>query len=215
MHNGDWYALQVYAGKEKWVASMLDDQGYDVLLLLYTTVQEWSDRHKRIDRPVFPGYIFCNFDPHRRSSILATSGVLRIVSVGRTPVPVDSSEIETLVRIADAGWSLAPFTFLKTGNFVRIRGGALDGTIGRVITFRKGLRVVVSISLLERSVSLEIHYERLESLSSNDSSPIRPQKLIDFDGSSLETEPLLPVKRFSRKPSSMTTSSTILTTARP
>ena len=82
MYGEDWYALQVYTGKEKWVASMLDERGHEVMLLQYTVVHLWSDRRKRIDRPVFPGYVFCHFDAHLRSPILAVPGVLRIVGFG-------------------------------------------------------------------------------------------------------------------------------------
>jgi transcription antitermination factor NusG len=201
MHNEDWYALQVYTGKEKWVASMLDDRGHEVLLLLYTVVQTWSDRRKRIDRPVFPGYIFCHFDPHRRSPILATPGVLKIVSVGRTPLPVSHQEIETMMRIADAGVAAAPVPYLRTGESVIIRGGSLDGTIGRVMAFRKGLRVIVSITLLERSVCLEVDHERLERLPANESSPILPLSPGPIELFYPEAKAFLPVKRFKARPS--------------
>jgi transcription antitermination factor NusG len=206
MHGEDWYALQVYTGKEKWVASMLDERGHEVMLLQYTVVHLWSDRRKRIDRPVFPGYVFCHFDAHLRSPILAVPGVLRIVGFGRTPVPIEHHEIEALARIADSGSCVAPVPYLSTGEWVRIRGGALDGMIGRVITFRKGLRVVVSISLLKRSVSLEVDHERLDRLPSNDSLSIPPQQASpEKESSAPETETFLPVKRFTRTPRPVTT----------
>jgi transcription antitermination factor NusG len=205
MHSGNWYALQVYTGKEKWVAATLEERGHQILLLLYTVVRWWSDRRKRIDQPVFPGYVFCHFDPHRRSPILAAPGVLRIVSSGRTPMPLEDREIEALARIANAGCCVAPVPYLRIGEWVRISGGALDGTIGQVMMFRKGLRVVVSISILERSVSLEVSHERLERLSLNNSRPAPPRQTVPFqDCSSPENDVFLPVKRFTGNPRAVT-----------
>ena len=66
MNSREWYALQVYTGKEKWVTAALEERGHDPLLLLYTVVSKWSDRRMQIDRAVFPGYVFCDLGLHRR-----------------------------------------------------------------------------------------------------------------------------------------------------
>ena len=62
MDSQEWYALQVYTGKEKWVTAALEERGHDPLLLLYTVVSKWSDRRMQIDRAVFYGYVFCDVD---------------------------------------------------------------------------------------------------------------------------------------------------------
>ena len=197
MDSSNWYALQVYTGKEKWVTAALQERGNEALLLLYTVVQQWSDRRMPVDRAVFPGYVFCRFDVRRRASILASPGVLRIVSLGRTPAPLEPGEIASLLRIADTGCSVAPVPFFKGGQWVAIRGGSLDGVTGRVASIRKGLRVVVSISLLERAVSLEVDATRLEPLSAKSPRPNIPLEPLALEGSlGAGIEQFLPVKRY-------------------
>ena len=196
MDSREWYALQVYTGKERWVTAALEERGHDPLLLLYTVVSKWSDRRMQIDRAVFPGYVFCDLDLHRRAAILGIPGVLRVVGAGRTPVPLEHTEISSLLRIAEAGYCVAPAPYFKAGERVIIRGGALDGVTGRVVNFRKGLRVVVSISLLQRAVALEVDAARLERVSAGSDDPedceAPGNELLSASG----IDQLMPVKRY-------------------
>lgn len=196
--SGEWYVVHVYTQKEKWVTTALKENGHDALLLLYTVVQQWSDRRMQIDRAVFPGYIFCRFDPREQGSILATPGVMRILGVGRKPAPVEPHEIAALLRIAETGHCVTPVPYLMRGEAVTIRGGALDGVTGRLAAFRRGLRVIVSVSLLERAVSLEVDVSRIEPLRSkgprpNACTPDTPALAETFPA---DAEHFLPVKRY-------------------
>jgi transcription antitermination factor NusG len=82
--------------------------------------------------------------------------VLRIVGIGNDPVPVDRAEIEAIQRAIHAGLDISPHPYLRTGQFVRINGGALEGSEGRIVDIRRRHRVILSISLLQRSVAVEI-----------------------------------------------------------
>ena len=161
MSDEPWYAIQVYACKEKWVSAAFEERGHDPLLLLYSEVHQWSDRRMKIERAVFPGYVFCQVDSRQRASVLAVPGVLRIVGAGRKPIPLERDEVSSLMQIADSGQRVSPAPFLRTGERVVIHGGALEGVVGRIANFRKGPRVVVSVSLLQRAVALEVDVSRL------------------------------------------------------
>src|SRR6185369_14563329 len=97
-----WYALHVRSQHEKIVASTLRGKGYEQFLPLYRTKHRWSDRMKVIERPLFPGYVFCRFDLQKRLPILVTPGVLLIVGVRKTPLPVVESEISALQSIVNS-----------------------------------------------------------------------------------------------------------------
>jgi transcription antitermination factor NusG len=195
MTNNGWFAVQVYTGKEKWVSAALEERGHDPLLLLYTETHQWSDRRMRVERAVFPGYVFCRVDPRQRTSVLSVPGVLRIVGVGRKPIPLEVDEVSSLLQIADSGHRVSPAPFLRTGERVVIRGGALDGVVGRLIHFRNGLRVAVSVSLLERAVSLEVDISRLERLASGGSVPDVARGTVQSVAPA-EAGGLWPVKRY-------------------
>lgn len=106
--------------------------------------------------PLFPGYVFCQFDVNNRLPILVTPGVLSIVGRGRNPLPVEDCEISALQLIVASGVKADPCPYLEVGQRIRIKAGALCGLEGILTSFRGSQRIVVSVSLLCRSVSLEI-----------------------------------------------------------
>jgi transcription antitermination factor NusG len=84
-----WFALQVRTRHELGVANYLHGQGYESFLPLYKCRKRWSDRVKEVQTPLFPGYLFCRFDPQDRLPVMKTPGVMQIVGVNRVPLPVD------------------------------------------------------------------------------------------------------------------------------
>jgi transcription antitermination factor NusG len=151
-----WYALHVRSQHEKIVASALRGKGFEEFLPLYQRKHRWSDRIKVIERPLFPGYVFCRFDLQKRLPILVTPGVLLIVGVGKTPLPVIDSEISALQSIVNSGFQAEPWPFLQVGQRVRIECGSLEGVEGILLAVKKPHRLVVSVGLLQRSVAVEI-----------------------------------------------------------
>ena len=156
MNNLPWYALQVRPRYEKVVASTLLSKGYEGFLPLYSQRRRWSDRMKEIHLPLFPGYLFCRFDMNHRLPILVTPGFIRIVGIGKTPYPVDEHEIQALQSIVLSNLQTEPWSYISTGQRVRIELGALAGVEGIFIGFKGSSKIVVSVSLLNRSVAVEI-----------------------------------------------------------
>lgn len=151
-----WYALQVRPRFEKMVAETLRHKGFEGFLPLYRHRSRWSDRIKEVSLPLFPGYLFCKFDINRRLPILVTPGVMHVVGIGKTPHPVEDSEIEALKTIVLSGLRAEPRSYLNIGQKVRIELGPLAGVEGILTGLRGNSRIVVSVHLLQRSVSVEI-----------------------------------------------------------
>lgn len=150
-----WFALQVRSRFEKNIATLLRGKGYDPFLPLHKCRRQWSDRLKEMELPLFPGYLFCRFDVQARLSVLATPGVFLVVG-GRSPVPVDDCEIAAIQKIVASGLPGQPWPFCQVGARVRIEHGALSGLEGIVVNFKGRHRLVVSVTLLQRSVAVEI-----------------------------------------------------------
>jgi len=150
-----WFALRVRSRCEKAVAEILRGKGYEEFLPLYRSRNCWSDRLKEVDLPLFPGYVFCRFDPLQRLPILTTPGLVSIVGF-KLPQPVDEAELEAVRAVMKSGLPASPWPYLKTGQWIRIDCGALDGLEGIVVRVKNRYRVVVSVTLLERSVAVEI-----------------------------------------------------------
>ena len=151
-----WFALQVRMRHEVGVSDHLQGKGYEWFLPLYKSRRRWSDRVKEIDAPLFPGYLFCRFNPHDRLPILKTPGVTQIVGYNHVPVPVDEQEITAIRRLVASGVPNFPCAYLEVGSKVRIDAGALRGLEGILMDVKGKRRLVLSITLLQRSVAVEI-----------------------------------------------------------
>jgi transcription antitermination factor NusG len=151
-----WHALYVRSRHEKSVRAQLDAKSQDVFLPLYSSNHRWADRLKTVHLPLFPGYVFCRFDVNKRSSVLATSGVIDVVRTGPHPAAIDPSIIEAIRRVVDSPLQVEPYSDLVAGEKIIMNEGPLKGLTGTLMQVRKGLRLVISIELLRRSVLVEI-----------------------------------------------------------
>jgi transcriptional antiterminator NusG len=151
-----WYALQVRSRHEMSAAGHLRGMGYEEFLPLYECRKRWSDRIKEVQAPLFPGYLFCRFDPLNRLPILKTPGVIQIVGYDRQPIPVDEDEIKSIQTLVTSGIPNHPWPYLKVGEKVRIELGPLRGLEGVLVEFKGNRRLILSVSLLQRSVAVEM-----------------------------------------------------------
>lgn len=174
-----WYALHVRTRWEASTAGLLTGKGYQTFLPTYEPEKQSCTANRNSSAPLFPGYVFCQFDVNNRLPILVTPGVLSVVGTGRVPIPVDDSEIQAIQRVVALGLRTEPWPFLEVGQRVRIQNGVLSGLEGILTSFRGSHRIVISVSLLSRSVSLEIQRAEV--------SPISAQ------GPGTNSLPLLPV----------------------
>lgn len=157
-----WFALRVKSRCEKIVATMAHNKGYGEFLPLYQCRRRWSDRVKSVEIPLFPGYVFCRLDPACRLPLLTIPGVLHFVGIGKTPVPIEDSEIAAIQAAVQSGLSAEPWPFLTVGQRVRLEDGPLAGLEGILSTAPNKQRIVVSVTLLKRSVAVAIerHWAR-------------------------------------------------------
>ena len=152
-----WFALRVKCRYEKLTSMLLRDKGYEEFVPLYWSRRRWSDRFQTVDLPLFPGYVFCRLHPQQlRLPILKTPGVLHFAGIGRIPVPIDDGEIHAIQAALHSGLRAEPWPFLKVGQWVRLEEGPLNGLEGIFIELRKQHRIVVSVTLLQRSIAVEI-----------------------------------------------------------
>ena len=120
-----WFAILVKTGREKTANLLLENAGYECFLPVNRSTRRWSDRTKSVDVPLFPGYLFCRMNPHNRLTVLMTPGVIQIVGVGKTPIPVEEEEIEAIERVQTSGLSAMPWPYMEVGNVAQIVDGPL------------------------------------------------------------------------------------------
>jgi transcription antitermination factor NusG len=151
-----WFAVMVRPGHEKFASRALSNRGYEEFMPLYRTRRRWSDRIKEVQLALFPGYLFCRFDPQNRLPILTAPGVFGIISFSGIPHPIDDAEVSRVKALVRDGKNPQPWPYLKAGQRVLIGSGPLTGVEGILIHFKNEYRLVASVTLLQRSVSVEI-----------------------------------------------------------
>ncbi len=155
-HSTDWFAATVKPQHEAAVARSLKARGIGQFSPVYKAPSRWSDREILIERPLFPGYVFCSFARTERTLVLRTPGITSIVGFGGAPVPVPREEMERVQAMVNSRLALEPWPFLQVGSSVSIRRGPLRGLDGMVVEANAECRLVVNVHLLHRSVSVKV-----------------------------------------------------------
>ena len=159
-----WYAVQTRPRHEKRVAAELAEKHIQSYLPLLNQMHRWSDRRKMVQVPLFPGYVFvhAHLDAEVRVAVLRSWGALAFVGSQREPAPIPDAEIEDIETLLRTKIPLTPYPFLKVGQRVRVRGGALDGVEGILVT--NGVRrLVISVASIQRSLLITIEGYDIES----------------------------------------------------
>ena len=153
---GPWFAAYVVANHEKRVAKQLEERKISSFLPTYRAVHRWKDRRKLLELPLFPSYVFVQVNSDNRLDLLRLPGVLGLVCFQGKQVPVASTEMENLRQGLASQTVVHPHPYLRAGRKVRIRSGSLVGVEGIFVRKRDAARIVLSISLLQRSVAVDI-----------------------------------------------------------
>jgi transcription antitermination factor NusG len=156
-----WYAIRTRSNHEKITAMGLKGKGYEPYLPTYHVHRRRAERIIKSDHPLFPGYVFCCFDVKKRLPILITTGVVSIVGFGGEPAPIPDHEIEAVRAALRSGLPSEPCPYLREGQRIRVMGGSLEGVEGILLKKKNQLRMVISVSMLQRSISVEIDHDQI------------------------------------------------------
>jgi transcription termination/antitermination protein NusG len=154
-----WFALQVRPRFESSLAEVLASKGVRVYLPLHVELRRWSDRVKPVQAPLFPGYVFCHIGESQRRLSLASGNAIQFVGVGKTPLPIDEEEMKSIRLVVDSGLPKSPWDGLKKGDRVKVICGPLAGVDGILLSTAQGPKLIVSLSLLSRSVAVQVNRE--------------------------------------------------------
>jgi transcription antitermination factor NusG len=165
LENADWFGIRVKSRCESRAHDDLRLHGFETFLPLCSVRRRWSDRVKTLDVPMFRGYLFCRFGLPDRVRVLNAAGVAQIVGCGNTPVPISEAEIRSVQTLVASKVACTPWPYLQAGQRVSIDDGPLAGVEGVIVRAEDGKpRVVVSVSMLLRSVAAEIERDWIGSV---------------------------------------------------
>jgi transcription antitermination factor NusG len=163
-HAPHWYAIFTSPRHEKRVREHLGHRRVDCFLPLFRSIHRWKNGCKaQVELPLFPGYLFVNIPRNERVRVLDVPGVLSFVGPRNEPAQLSDFEIETL-RTGLHLRKFEPYGELAIGQKVRINTGALQGLEGTLLRNASGLRVVITVNLIQQSVAVELDADAVEPL---------------------------------------------------
>ena len=162
-----WYALYVKSRHEFMTYGGLLRKGIKTYLPSMKRMQQWKDRKKCVEFPLFPGYLFVCVDPTPEEflNVLRTRGTVNLVSMEPgSPTPVAPEEIDSLRILLESGEDFDIYPHLKEGMRVRIKRGSLKGALGILEGKKDKYTFLVGIELLGRSIGVKICADDIEPL---------------------------------------------------
>ena len=151
-----WYAAYTCAQHEKRVAAELGMREVEHFLPLYSSVRRWKDRRVTLELPLFPGYVFVRLALRERLRVVQIPSVVRLVGFNGLPTALPDEEMEILRKGICQSLRAEPHPFLTVGRRVRIIRGPFAGLEGVLKRKKSGMRVVVSLELIQRSVAVDV-----------------------------------------------------------
>jgi len=159
-----WFAVQTKPRHEKKVNSELLEKGIHSFLPLHRERRRWTDRYSWVELPLFSQYLFVRVpvSAESRARVLQTTGVVQFVGAPGRGTPIPDEQIDSLQVIAAKRIPMTPHEFLRVGERVRIRSGALEGIEGILSAIHNDRSLIVSVDLIQKSVAIRINEFEVE-----------------------------------------------------
>lgn len=155
--NVRWYALRTRARHEKLVRDRLQGQGIEPLLPTVKRLNQWKDRKKEVEVPLFSGYCFARFAWPDRLAAQKISGVVDIVGSGDRPESIPDEEIEALQTLMASTLRYDAHPYMHEGMEVEVVRGPLQGVRGILVRKEKHHRLVIAVHLIQKAASVEMY----------------------------------------------------------
>ncbi len=153
-----WYALHTRARHEKAIERRLRDQGMQTFVPTTIQVHRWSDRKKKVEVPLFSCYVFIRsaLSAEDRTRVYQVESVHGFVGTRGSSLPIPDEQIESIQKVLTQTAPWRSYPFLKAGQRVRVRGGAMDGVEGVFLSENGDHSLIISIDAIQRSMAVRI-----------------------------------------------------------
>jgi transcriptional antiterminator RfaH len=155
-----WFVAHTNSRTEKVLARRLEASRIPFYLPLGEHRTRRSGRTFVTYLPFFPGYVFLRGGPESRAAAMRSGVVVRLLDVSDQDLL--DGELAEIRALQVSGAPLVVHPYLSPGNAVRIREGPFRGHFGVVVREKGSARLVVSVSMLRRSVAVELERDVVE-----------------------------------------------------
>ena len=160
-----WYAIYIRSRHEKNVHSALLNKDIESFLPLKTVIRQWSDRKKKVEVPLFRGYVFIQIDIRKdKFNILNTDGVVKFISLGKNPSRIPDEQIHWVHMMVEKSDTVQNEKEIPVGQKVRVTVGPFKGVEGVAMRAGNQSRLVIVIESIMNAVSVEISPNYLQKI---------------------------------------------------
>ncbi len=164
----NWYVLYTRPRFERRVNDDLRNKGLETFLPIIEVTRVWSDRKKTMTVPLFTFYVFVKANLRDRIVALQLRGIVRMVSFGGTPTKIPEDQIKAIKRILECKYEPEPYQYLRSGDKVEVVSGPLRGIKGFLVEERGKRVVVVSITAIQQSISIQVERALIRTVPTNE-----------------------------------------------
>ncbi|HYR91440.1 MAG TPA: UpxY family transcription antiterminator [Terriglobia bacterium] len=152
-----WYALYTRSRHEKVVVGQLGEKNIECFLPLRETISYWKDRRKKVQHPLFPGYVFVHASiRERRLDILKVPAAVGLIESNGGPISIPEEQIQSVRRLLSSTLLYDPYPEVVQGDRVEVIRGPLRGVYGILVRKKTGDRFVLAVDLIQQAVACEI-----------------------------------------------------------
>jgi transcription antitermination factor NusG len=164
-----WTVIYVASRQEKVLASRLAQLNIEHYLPLVARMRIWSDRRKKVEMPLFNGYLFVRPTAIQRDVVLQQPGAVAYVRYNGQPARVGDNEIDTIRSLIACGYDLEASGIgaaTTPGTRVRITQGPLAGFEGEIVHTSGGQHFFIALHSIEQNIRVKLPAEALEAIPS-------------------------------------------------
>ena len=142
----NWYVVYTKPQAEKRVAERLQHAGFEVYLPLVEELKQWSDRKKKVQRPLIASVVFVRTSPTQLIGVFEAQGVRRVLRKLGRPAVVQPQEILNLqILLQQSSLPAQALDTLEPGMPIEVVRGPFKGIIGTAVKVLNTLRVQIDI----------------------------------------------------------------------
>lgn len=154
-----WWVAHTRSRQEKALARYLLPLGVPFYLPQHERRIRRASRSLVSHLPLFPGYVFFRGDAGQRQAALRSRLLVQVLEVPNQPLL--QRELAQLHMLQQSGATIVPYEEFGPGDSVRILEGPFQGYSGVVIRPKARLRLVVSVTMLRKTIAVEFDREIL------------------------------------------------------
>jgi len=132
-----WFILYTKPNQEIKVADQLKEMNINCFCPTVTVIKNYSDRKKKILKPLLPSYVFVNIEETKRNDVFLAFGIVRYMFWLGKPAIVRESEIELMKQYLNGIYQSVSLTKFTRGQLYKISEGLFSGKIGKVVETKK------------------------------------------------------------------------------